>query len=58
MSRAKLEVNIPNVEDIITGVVSASGNGAVIGIPKRYIDHKVKIVILKESGKDVKGFRE
>lgn len=54
MTKARLTMNIGNIDDIISGTVSESGNGGHVGIEKKYLNRKVKILILKERVQNAK----
>ena len=46
---AKLDIPIVGVDEFINGVVKLTGNGAYVGIGKKYEGRKVKSLILKEG---------
>ncbi len=49
MSRAKVIVDIPKIDVILEGEVKESGNGCSVGVLKKYIGRKAKILIFKEG---------
>jgi len=49
MSRARLTLEIASIDVILNGDVAKSGNGAVVGVLKKYIGRKAKILILKNG---------
>ena len=56
--KTKIESVIYNVEEIVDGIVRSAGQrGAKISIPEKFMDKKVKILVLKEKGEHI-GFRK
>lgn len=54
--KTTIQSAIIDVEEIIDGIVSYSGNGGAIYFPKKFSGRKVKVLLLKEKGGHI-GFR-
>jgi putative transposon-encoded protein len=49
-----MKIEIDNVEEVVDGKVDSYKTSTRIAIPKKYANRKVKIIILKEEGKNKK----
>lgn len=47
--RTVSSITIPNVEVVLGGEVKPNGTGAHVGVPKKYVGRRVKVVVLAED---------